>query len=172
MRLRRTWAALPLLAVLVAGCGDEPRGRAGIGDPVPEYAAVDLDGAEVSLEELRGSPVLFNTWATWCAPCRKEMPALQTLHETYGPRGLRIVGVSIDGAGQQTAIRDFMREFGATFDVWWDPDGVVMSRFGMAGVPTTYLIGPDGTMLWRHLGPVLADDPRLIALLDETMAEG
>jgi peroxiredoxin len=171
-RLHRVALGGLLAGLLAGGCGAEGRrGPVAVGDAAPAYAARDLDGGERSLEELRGSPVLLNAWATWCAPCRVEMPALQTLHETYGPRGLAVVGVSIDGAGEREAIREFLREFGATFSIWWDPDATLQSRFGFPGIPTTYLIGADGAVLWRHLGPVRADDARLLALIEEALGD-
>jgi cytochrome c biogenesis protein CcmG, thiol:disulfide interchange protein DsbE len=169
--MRTARALLPL--ILLAAClPDDHTGPVAVGHTAPAYAAEDLDGRARALDDLRGRPVLLNVWATWCAPCRVEMPALQELHETYGPRGLEVVGVSIDGRGEREGIRSFLREVGATFTIWWDPDATIQTRFGYIGVPTTYLIDGAGTVTWTHLGPVTADDPRLLAALEQALAGG
>ncbi|HEU0013875.1 MAG TPA: TlpA disulfide reductase family protein [Longimicrobium sp.] len=168
------WAmrpAVPVLALLLAGCEAARAGRPpAVGDPVPAYSATSLDGAQVSLEKLRGTPVLLNVWATWCHPCRREMPALQQLHREFGPAGLRVVGVSIDQGGQQQGIREFLAEFGADYEVWLDPDERVGSTFATIGVPTTFLVDRKGTLLWTHVGPVAADDRELRRLIAQSLA--
>ncbi|HEX8690943.1 MAG TPA: TlpA disulfide reductase family protein [Longimicrobium sp.] len=165
------FAAALALAVLASGC-DAIRGKGPpqVGDPAPAYAARTLDGKPVSLEGLRGQTVLLNVWATWCQPCRQELPDLERLHVANGGRGLRLVGVSIDEAGMEDAIREFAVEYGVTYDVWHDPGNDVASTFGTVGVPSTFLIAPDGTVLWKHVGPVKADDPELTRLLAESLA--
>jgi cytochrome c biogenesis protein CcmG/thiol:disulfide interchange protein DsbE len=170
MRRRPPVAAALALAVLAAGCDAIRRGPPQVGDVAPAYAARTLDGRPVSLEALRGQTVLLNVWATWCHPCREELPDLQRLHVANGGRGLRLVGVSIDEAGMADAIREFAVEYGVTSDVWHDPGSDVASIFGTVGVPSTFLIAPDGTLLWKHVGPVKADDPELTRLLERSLA--
>ncbi len=162
----RRWIA-PLLLFLAA-CDAAHGGAPAVGKPAPEFAAVALEGERpVSLKALRGRPVLLNVWATWCHPCRQEIPALQQIHQTR--RGLEVVGVSIDEPGQGAEIRSFLRQYGATYPIWLDPDDRVSSTFATVGVPTTFLIGPDGTLLWKHVGPVRADDPALVRALDTAL---
>jgi cytochrome c biogenesis protein CcmG/thiol:disulfide interchange protein DsbE len=157
-------------ALLLAACGDAPGGGpVRVGNPAPAYAAETLDGERGTLTQMRGKPVLLNVWATWCHPCRKEIPALEQLHQAYGPRGLQVVGVSIDQGDQQQGIREFMREFGASYPVWLDPDGEVATVFSTVGVPNTFLIGPDGQVLWKHVGPVRADDAELRRLIEQSL---
>lgn len=148
------------LAVAMAACGESPDGGA-VGDEAPELSAVTLDGDSVSLAGLRGEVVLLNVWATWCVPCRKEVPELESIHETYADQGLRVVGVTVDHRGAEAEIRQFMDRFGMTYDVWWDPDGTVIDAFGAVGVPLTVLLDRDGTIAWRHLGTFNADNPAL-----------
>jgi cytochrome c-type biogenesis protein len=137
-----------------------------VGEPVPDYAAISLDQSDsVSLAGLRGKVVLLNVWATWCPPCREEIPALQAIYEEHAASGLEVVGVSIDAAGEERAVAEFAGQFGVTYPIWLDPHERVSSVFRTTGVPTTLLIDRDGTLLWRHLGPVTADDPRLTSLL-------
>lgn len=169
--MTRVVSALAVSAVLVlASCGEGVPKPVVVGNEAPEYAAKTIDGAPASLESLRGKPVLLNVWATWCGPCEKEMPDLQRLHERAGPRGLVIVGVSIDQPSEAEAVRAFARERGVTFALWHDPDDRVSSTFRLMGVPATFLIAPDGTLLWRHTGPVQADDPELARLIDQALA--
>lgn len=165
----RAGAAALLLAL--AGCGAETRvAPPVVGNPAPAYAAVGMGGDSVSLAGLRGRVVLLNVWATWCHPCREEIPALQQLHERYASRGLELVGVSVDTRSDRGAVADFAREYGMTYAVWLDPEERVSSTFRTLGVPSTFLIGRDGTILWKHVGPVVAGDAALVRLLEEALA--
>lgn len=173
--LRRTLPVrwISAAALLLAACGDPPGGGpVRVGQPAPAYAAHTLEGGQSALAELRGAPVLLNVWATWCHPCRQEVPALEALHRAYGPRGLRVIGVSIDQGGQEQGIREFMREFGASYPVWVDPDGEVTTVFSTVGVPSTFLIGPEGQVLWKHVGPVKEDDAELRRLIETSLPAG
>ena len=164
-------AALLGAALSLQACGDAARrmGAVQVGDPVPAYSARTLEGEPASLAEYEGRPVLLNVWATWCHPCREEIPALETLHGEYAPRGLSIIGVSIDQRGEERGIREFLEEYGASYPIWLDPAGDVQGTFSIVGVPTTYLIAPDGTVLWKHVGPVRADDAELRRLIEQSL---
>lgn len=171
---RRRAAVLAGAASLVAvlGCGGEgPRRFAApeIGGPAPAYAAVTLDGDSTSLAALRGEPVLLNVWATWCHPCRTEIPELERIHQAYAPRGLRLVGVSIDAGGEDEAVRGFAKEYGMTYPVWRDADSRVTTLFGAIGVPATYLIDRDGTLRWRKVGPIAERDTGLARAIEEAV---
>jgi peroxiredoxin len=160
-------AAAALLAF--ASCESVPSGE--VGGPAPAYRAVSIAGDTLSLEGLRGRTVLLNVWATWCFPCREELPVLQQLHEEHAARGLTIVGVSIDATGARDAIEEFARRYGVTYPLWHDPDNVVSTTFQGIGVPLSVLIGPDGIVRWKHLGPVRENDPALAAALEETLRD-
>jgi len=151
------------MVVALVSCEAVPAGE--VGAPAPAYQAATMDGAVASLDSLRGRTVLLNVWATWCHPCREELPVLQQLHETYEARGLTIVGVSIDAVGAGAAIEEFAREYGVTYTLWHDPDNQVSTVFQGIGVPLSVLIGPDGILRWKHLGPVRENDPQLEAAL-------
>lgn len=156
-----------------SGCGAEGPARPPmVGDVVPDYAATELrESGAVSLAGLRGKVVLLNVWATWCPPCREEIPVLQALHEAHAAEGLEVVGVSVDAAGEAAAVARFADRFGVTYPIWLDPQERVSSVFRTTGVPTTLLIDRDGTLLWRHVGPVKADDPQLTSLIRESLGE-
>jgi thiol-disulfide isomerase/thioredoxin len=163
-----------LLAALLLACSAAERpATSDVGKPAPAYAAVTLDGDSVSLAALRGKVILLNIWATWCHPCREEIPVLQRLHQAYAGRGLALVGVSVDARGEEAKVRDFARSFGMTYPIWHDPDERASATFLAIGVPATYLIGRDGTLLWRHVGPVREGDPKLKRALERALeAEG
>jgi cytochrome c biogenesis protein CcmG, thiol:disulfide interchange protein DsbE len=163
-----------LLALAAAGCGprtDAAPAAVAVGAPVPAYAAQTLDGTPVALADLKGRVVLLNIWATWCTPCRQEMPALDTLHTRYTGKGLTVVGVSIDEPQTRDRIAGFAQDLGAHYTLWHDPDDRVSSTFLAIGVPASYLIGRDGTLRWKHVGPVTASDGPLTAALTAALAE-
>ncbi len=160
------------LAVLLgcAGTG-EPPSRVEVGIEAPSYAARNLSGDSVSLALLRGKPVLLNVWATWCLPCKEEIPYLESLHGKHGAQGLQIVGVSVDARGDESKITDFARDFRMTYPIWRDPDERVNTRFLALGVPSTYLIDRDGILRWKHLGTLRATSPGFVAALEEVLKE-
>lgn len=171
--MRRVLVALALSALAGVACGEAGRDdQAADRRPAPEYAAVTLAGDSVALADLRGQPVLLNVWATWCVPCRVEIPELQSLHEEHAAQGLRVVGVTVDSRAAIDDVRQFIQEFGMTYDVWWDPDHAVLNRFGGSGVPLTVLIDRDGSIAWRHLGMFQREDPELQAALRRTLTSG
>jgi peroxiredoxin len=162
------WGAI---AVLLACRGDD-RGtarRPEIGKAAPDYRTVSLTGDSVSLTEARGRVVLLNVWATWCHPCREEIPILRALHEQYASRGLELVGVSVDARGEEETIREFAKDFRMTYPLWLDPDERVQSTFLAIGVPATFLIDRNGVLRWRHVGPVRANDSTLLRELERAL---
>ena len=169
--MRAAFYAIAALA-LVACAGDHnvPARPLEIGQTAPHYSAVSLTGDSVSLAQLRGRVVLLNVWATWCHPCREEIPVLQALHARYASRGLELVGVSVDARGQEATIREFATDFRMTYPLWLDPDERVQSTFLAIGVPATFLVDRDGVLRWRHVGPVRANDTTLVRELERTLA--
>jgi thiol-disulfide isomerase/thioredoxin len=164
-------AVLTGAAVLTIACaGADTRTRPPeIGEHAPPYRAISLGGDSVALERMRGRVVLLNVWATWCHPCRTEIPVLQRLFERYGARGLEIVGVSVDARGEENTIREFASDFGMTYPIWLDPDERVQSTFLAIGVPATFLIDREGVLRWRHVGPVRANDSTLVREIERAL---
>lgn len=163
-----------LLAVFAAGagaCGEAEDGARGDGDAemAPSYSATTLEGDSVSLADLRGEVVLLNVWATWCTPCRQEVPELQALHEAHADDGLRVVGVTVDSRSAERAIGQFIDQFGMTYEVWWDPDQTAVSTFSAMGVPLTVLIDRKGRIAWRHLGAFERGDPELMRAVESAL---
>lgn len=142
---------LTLIAVgvfaLTHALGDEIS-PLGVGTAAPEFHATTLatpPGAR-TLADYRGQPVLLNIWATWCLPCRAEMPSIERLYHSYGPRGLRVVAVSIDDPGSDAAIRAFAHDMGLSFEILHDASGQIQHAYETTGVPETVIIGRDGVI--------------------------
>ncbi|HEX9564032.1 MAG TPA: TlpA disulfide reductase family protein [Gemmatimonadaceae bacterium] len=158
-----------LLGGACAGGEDHPRAVVEVGSEVPPYAARTVAGDSVSLALLRGRPVLLNVWATWCAPCREEVPYLESLHRQHRELGLQVVGVSVDARGEDRKIAEFAGEFDMTYAIWLDPDERVNARFLAIGVPSTYLIDRNGILLWKHLGTLRPTTKGFAEALDDAL---
>lgn len=174
MSARRMLGLVAALGAMACGGANEaapPRAAVAVGAPVPAYEAQLQDGTPVTLAGQQGRVVLVNIWATWCKPCRQEIPALETLHQRHEAQGLLIAGVSIDVDDDRAKVTDFARSLGASYPIWFDPDDRVSSTFLALGVPASYLVGRDGTLRWRHMGPVTADDAALNAALKLALEE-
>jgi cytochrome c-type biogenesis protein len=164
---------IALCALLFAACSrsENPPARVEIGQEAPPYAARALNGDSVSLALLRGKPVLLNVWATWCLPCKEEIPYLESLHGKHAAQGLQIIGVSVDARGDEAKINEFARDFSMSYPIWRDPDERVNSRFLAIGVPSTYLIDRNGILRWKHLGTLRATTPGFAAALEQVLKE-
>ncbi|MCT7378509.1 TlpA family protein disulfide reductase [Chelativorans salis] len=132
---------------------------------VPDLSFVNRDGREMSLADFRGQTVLLNIWATWCVPCREEMPSLDRLQAELGGSDFVVVPLSIDRGGIP-AVAAFYQELGLTkVGIYVDESGRVFRKLGAVGIPTTLLIGPEGKELGRLVGPAEWDSPEMVALL-------
>ncbi|MDG5766683.1 TlpA disulfide reductase family protein [Balneolales bacterium ANBcel1] len=110
----------------------------------PDFGLPDFEGNTVTLEEFRGNIVVLNIWATWCPPCRDEVPALIRLQEQFGDSGVQVIGVSIDENGARQSVSGFAREFGINYPVPLD-DGTVQELYGpLSVIPTTYILDEEG----------------------------
>lgn len=171
--LLRMCVPLPLLAVLgVAACVPEGSAPPRAGDPLPELTARSLEGEPVSLASFRGEGVLLNLWATWCPPCRAEMPYFQELSREYGPRGLRVVGVSVDNAGARDLLEAFLAEAGVDYDILLDPGMGSMDQLGVLGLPATFLVDPEGVVRHVRAGPVQEGDTAFVRQLEAILPGG
>lgn len=132
---------------------------------MPSYSASTLDGRPFELSN--DKVVLLNIWATWCGPCRVEIPELQVLHEKFASKGFEVLGVSVDDAGADHVVRDFVREQKMTYPVVLDPQGRIADLFQTTVIPTSALIDRQGKILWVHRGLVRAGDPALTAALEK-----
>jgi peroxiredoxin len=131
------------------------------GDRIPDFELVDLDGERVAYSDLEGKGIVLNFWATWCAPCRREMPLLDAAWNEY--RSKNVVVVGIDFGEPADVVRRFVDSGGFRYPIWLDPDPKdddaaetteMLGWFGAAGLPTTVFIRPDGIIDSIHLGEV------------------
>jgi peroxiredoxin len=120
------------------------------GDRAVEFTLLDLDGDEVSLSDYSGKPVVLNFWATWCAPCRIEMPELQNAYETYQEQDLVILAINQQEEGQ--IVDGFFDDLGLTFTPLLDSDGNVGRAYGAFGLPSTYFVDRSGIITAVHRG--------------------
>ncbi len=149
-------AAGPALITELAGAAPEAAEGTGsaVGSLAPDFTLVGDDGASYQLSDLRGQPVLLNFWATWCGPCRVEMPAFEQAYQENG-EALPILAVAY---GQSVDdIADYRAEMGLSFPLLADNDMAVGDLFGVAQIPSTFLIGPDGRIAQVHYGPLTTE---------------
>lgn len=125
-------------------------GRAGF--PAPDFALQDLRGQTHRLSEFRGRIIFLNVWATWCAPCRMEMPSMEHLYRRLNGKDFVMLAVSEDEDGRAAA-QPFVDELGITFPVLLDPQGVVPPRYGVTGYPETFVIDREGHVIHHTIGP-------------------
>jgi len=148
-----------------------PPGTAGSDAPDFHVVTLDVPPKSRALANYKGQVVLLNTWATWCAPCREEMPSIERLYTTYAGKGLKVVAVSIDDAGSEQGIRDFARAFGLTFEILHDPTGSMQRTYHILGVPETFVIGKDGVIRKKISGPTDWNSAANRALVEQLLAE-
>ena len=117
----------------------------------PDFTVASADGKKLSLIDFRGKIVLLNFWATWCTPCREEMPAMEKLYQEFKSKNFVVVAIAVKDRKQDAL--DFVKELKFTYPIGLDPEGSVGVLYGAWGLPATYLIGPKGEGLARAWGP-------------------
>jgi thiol-disulfide isomerase/thioredoxin len=136
----------------------------------PDAVVETLDGTPASLEQLRGRPVLVNFWATWCEPCRMEIPELVAIDAKFRARGLQVVAVSVDRDGTRDQIRAFLTRRKATFHQWLDRKEALAGAMAVSVLPATFLVDRSGKVLWRATGAITAEDRVLRRHLERALA--
>lgn len=126
-------------------------GLGGTDEPAPDFAVETLQGDTIRLAQLRGDVVLLNFWATWCPPCRLEMPGFQDVWEDYGGRGVTILGLSVD-RGDRSIVERWIADREITYPVAFAPGRVVRDYGGAGVLPTSILINPEGRIVHRVEG--------------------
>jgi len=137
--------------------------------PAPDFTLPEMRGDSLSLSDLRGQIVVLNIWATWCAPCLEETPALVRVQEMFRSRGVQFVGLSIDEHGWEV-VEPFARQFNVNYPIVLD-DGVTADSYeGNTGVPTTYLINRQG-LIWQYMPGAISAGELVEALQTMLTAE-
>ena len=147
-------AVLPViltLVLLLTGCSaDSKQLMARVGEPAPDFRLQNLNGQSVTLSELRGKPVLLNFWATWCPPCRAEMPYLQEIYEEW--TGMGLVLLTINVGESSTRVKDFLETYNLSLPVLLDTNRSVANKYNITGIPTTFFIDKDGIIQEKVVG--------------------
>lgn len=135
-----------------------------------DYVFTDLQGEAVALAAaLEKGPVLIDFWATWCAPCKKAMPAYAALQTKYAEQGLQLWGVSWDRGRAIDKIEPWFEQQGFTFPALLDPEQELGRKLGVRSLPTTFLVTPAGQIAWRHVGYASGDEVTLEAKIREVL---
>lgn len=125
-----------------------------VGSQVPDFRAKELGTSQYkTLADYKGQVMLVNIWATWCEPCRVEIPSLERLQREYGPKGLKIVAVSIDDYVSEDSIQRYAKNLGVTFEILHDPTHAIERTFQATGYPESFVVGPEGTIRKKVIGP-------------------
>ncbi|GJL80201.1 MAG: hypothetical protein NPINA01_31900 [Nitrospinaceae bacterium] len=130
----------------------------------PGFALQDIQGNMVNLEDFRGKAILLNFWATWCEACKEELPSMQRLYEALSSQGVEVVAISIDRRNFDR-VKKYAKEYNLTFPVLWDPEQKVRKHYYIMGLPTTYLIDPNGRLKGFASGARVWDSPDSIQAL-------
>ena len=180
MSTGRQWAivaavvgALALALIAMSRAADDVP-RVTIGATAPDFSALTMDDppATRTLADYRGDVILLNVWATWCVPCRVEMPSMERLHQHFAGSDLHVVAVSIDRPGFEREIRDFVREYGLTFEVLYDPGGTIATTYETTGVPYSFVIDRSGTIRKAVLGAADWNSIGNRSLIESLLREG
>ena len=143
--------------------------RPEVGHLAPDFTLPALMGKTVRLADFRGQKAVFiNFWATWCAPCRLEMPTMEKAYGKYKGKGLEILAVSVD-AGPKSAVKNFMDELKLTFPALLDPKMEVLHLYRLSAIPASFLIDKQGIIRFKELGYRDWTDPKSTKLLEELL---
>jgi peroxiredoxin len=137
--------------------------------PTPDFSLTDPEGKKISLKDFRGKTIFLNFWATWCEPCREEMPAMEKLYQEHKNNNFVVLAINVKDRRQEALA--FVKELKLTYPIAFDPNAEVASLYGAWGLPTTYLIGPKGEGLARGWGPAEWYGPAARNLIKELLEE-
>lgn len=142
-----------------------------VGATMPAYEATLLDGTPFDLTAERAKNVVFlNVWATWCGPCRFEIPELEKMHAKYAARGFAVVGVSVDENGAE-AVKPFVKEQSISYPIVLDPPGKIANVLQTTVLPTSVLIDRNGKIVWRRIGALMGPDATLDAAIEKALGK-
>jgi cytochrome c biogenesis protein CcmG, thiol:disulfide interchange protein DsbE len=161
MTVRQQWSVVVLvIAVLGAALGigshmmKDELFPVNVGSTAPNFRAKILGGSRYkTLADYKDQVVILNVWATWCGPCQVEIPTLERLYKEYGDKGLKLVAVSIDDYVSEDSIRSFARTYGMTFEILHDSTHAIERQYQVTGYPETFVIGKEGTIRKKWIGP-------------------
>ncbi len=180
-------SALMLVAAGLLGCGGEKESNPGKktaqtsgtqqlkespeeGFLAPDFSLPDLSGKSVTLSDFRGKVVLLNFWATWCPPCRREIPSLIRLYQLRRDKEFEIVAVSVDRISP-SKVASFVANYQMSFPVLVNPRGHVGQRYWTRAIPSSFLLDKKGVIRWKVAGAREWDDPETLSKIDQLLSE-
>ncbi|HTI65596.1 MAG TPA: TlpA family protein disulfide reductase [Gemmatimonadaceae bacterium] len=161
MTVRQQWSVV-IVAIAVLGAAlavgshmmKDELFPVNVGSTAPDFRAKVLgQNRYKTLADYKGQVVILNIWATWCEPCQVEIPKLEKLYQEYGDKGLKLVAVSIDDYVSEDSIRSFARTYGMTFEILHDSTHAIERQYQATGYPETFVIGKEGTIRKKWIGP-------------------
>ena len=163
--IKRFFAVLSLAGAVGIGAA----GAASVSGPAPNFTLKALDGKNLKLSEMRGNVVLINFWASWCGPCREEMPLLNELHSKYEPLGFTVLGVNVEE--QEHSARGFLKNFPVDFPIQLDNRNRVSKLYDVVAMPTSVVIDRDGNMRYLHRGYKSGDENKYRQVVKQLIRE-
>ena len=158
------WLA-PLMVALVAGSA----GAVDVKEEAPDFTLKSLDGSNMRLEEYRGQVVLINFWASWCGPCRQEMPLLDRLHHRYEDTGFAVLGVNVEG--ESAPAQDIVDKTNVTFPIVIDDGQKVSEMYNLEAMPSTFVVDRDGVVRYIHRGYKPGDEAKYVEVVKQLIRE-
>jgi thiol-disulfide isomerase/thioredoxin len=155
------------LALFIAGCGESP--VASVGKPAPNFDTIDMKGNVWSLSKLKGQVVFVNFWATWCAPCREEMPSMQRLY-TKLPKD-KFTMIALYNKDKPAVVKNFVTKLGITLPILDDQQNIIGQKYGLTGLPETFIVDKQGIIREKFIGPAEWDSPEYVDLLTKYINE-
>jgi cytochrome c biogenesis protein CcmG, thiol:disulfide interchange protein DsbE len=137
---------------------------ADVGSIMPAYSTEYLDGKHFDVGAEKGNVVLLNLWATWCMPCRYEIPELQTIHNRYASRGFKVIGVSVDESGADN-VKQFVSEEKITYPIALDAEGRLANVLQTTVLPTSVMMDRSGRIVWRKVGALMPNETSALDVL-------
>ena len=158
---------LGCLALFITSCGESP--VATVGKPAPKFDTIDLKGDVWSLSKLKGKVVFVNFWATWCPPCREEMPSMQRLY-TMLPKD-KFEMIALYNKDNPELVKNFIAKLGITLPILDDQQNIIGQRYGLTGLPETFIVDKQGVIREKYIGPAQWDSPEYIDMLTKYINE-
>jgi peroxiredoxin len=162
--MKRSSLLIPALcfSLLAAACGDVPQ-KAVVGMTAPDFSLVDRNGKTWTLSELRGKVVFVNFWATWCPPCREEMPSMQRLYAKMPKDKFEMLAILENDKPERAEA--FAAKLGITLPILYDEEKVAWPKYGLTGLPETYIVDKWGVLREKFIGPAQWDSPRVVQMM-------
>ena len=155
------------LALFIAGCGESP--VATVGKPAPNFDTVDMKGEIWSLSKQKGQVLFVNFWATWCAPCREEMPSMQRLYAKLPKNKFKMV--ALYNRDKPELVKNFVAKLGITIPILNDEQNIIGEKYGLTGLPETFIIDKKGVIREKYIGPKEWDSPEIVEMLTKYINE-